>query len=330
MKIKYFLAAGLIFAAVGIGAWLFISLRPVATGAHTIEIGAAKEAPSLFEIAPGAGFRSIARDLEQQGLIRSASAFEVYAVFTGRARGLQPGSYELQPTVSGEEMLDILAAGPELETQVTVPEGLTAADIDVLLSQAEVTEPGEFLLLVRQNELEGRLFPDTYRFYFDSPPQSVLDRFLDEFDRRAVPLLSAEPDNLERNIILASILEREVPDFEERRIVAGILIKRAAVGMPLQVDASICYIKAGFDPDAPCEPITALDKKIDSPYNTYSNSGWPPGAISNPGVLAIQAALDPVESPYWYYLSDPKTNKTIFAETFNEHLMNQLKYLSED
>jgi UPF0755 protein len=158
----------------------------------------------------------------------------------------------------------------------------------------------------------------------------ALDRFLENFDHRAAPLLAADPARAERNLILASILESEVPDQEERRIVAGILIKRVAAGIPLQVDASICYIKEGLRPEAPCEPITALDKKIESPYNTYLNSGWPPGAISNPGVLAIKATLDPVESPYWYYLSDPLTDKTIFAKTLDEHLANQLKYLRKN
>jgi UPF0755 protein len=320
MIFKRLLVTALLLAAVGLGAWLFESLRPPTE----------ETSGRIFEISPGAGFRSIASELESEGFIRSARAFEIYAGITGGARNLQPGIYELDAAASAKEIIKILVAGPEIEATVTVPEGFTAADIDMLLTRAGVTEPAEFLALVRENDLEGRLFPDTYRFYFNSRPQTVLDRFLEQFDRRAAPLLAAEPENLERNIILASILEREVPDFEERRIVAGILIKRESIGMPLQVDASICYIKYGFDPDGPCEPITALDKKIGSPYNTYLNSGWPPGAISNPGVLAIQAALDPVESQYWYYLSDPKTNKTIFAETFNEHLMNQLKYLSED
>jgi UPF0755 protein len=236
----------------------------------------------------------------------------------------------VSPAYSGALISFILTDAPESEATVTIPEGLTSVDIDRLLSAADVTAPGEFLKLVREKGLEGRLFPDTYRFYFGSAPQAVLDRFLANFEKRAAPLLAADPAHEGLNLTLASILEKEVPELEDRKIVAGLLIKRVAAKIRLQVDASICYAKEALHPEAPCEPITKLDKGIESPYNTYLHSGWPPGAISNPGVLAIEAALHPKDSPYWYYLSDPKNGKTIFARTIEEQVMNQLKYLNND
>ncbi len=316
---KLFVAAG-VLAVVCSATWLFYSLQPAAS---TGEL-------RTFEVATGSGFREIANALNDEGLLRSKTAFQIYAVLSGRARNLRPGRYNVSPAYSAAAISAILAAGPELETTVTIPEGMTAADIDRILAAAEVTAPGEFLELAREQKLEGRLFPDTYRFYFSSKPQVVIDKMLANFERRAAPLLGVDPANIERNLILASILEKEVPGLEDRRIVAGLLTKRVKAGVPLQVDASLCYAKEALHPEAPCEPLTKLDKEISSPYNTYLHSGWPPGAIANPGVLAIEAALNPQDSLYWYYISDPATGATIFAKSIEEQVMNQRKYLNND
>lgn len=317
---KKLLLAGVFVVVFCAAGWLFFSLRPAATTGE----------PRNFEVAAGAGFREIVSALKKDGLIRSALAFKTYAFLSGRARNLQSGRYKVSPAYSGAAISAILTAGPELETTVTIPEGLTSFDMDRILSAAGVTVPGEFLELAQEQKLEGRLFPDTYRLYFGSSPQVVIDKLLANFEKRAAPLLAGDQANADRNLILASILEKEVPGPEDREIVAGLLIKRVKAGMPLQVDASLCYAKEALYPSAPCEPLTKLDKKIASPYNTYLHSGWPPGAITNPGVLAILAALHPKDSLYWYYLSDPKSGKTIFAKTIAEQVMNQLKYLNND
>ncbi|MGB9608998.1 MAG: endolytic transglycosylase MltG, partial [Minisyncoccia bacterium] len=129
-------------------------------------------------------------------------------------------------------------------------------------------------------------------------------------------------------LILASMLEKEAPFFEDQKIIAGILLKRLKLNMPLQVDATICYIKILKNKGSiSCLPLNPLDFKINSPYNTYTNKGLPSAPISNPSVQAVLAALNPVESKYLYYLSDPKTKKTIFSQTLKEHNQNILKYL---
>jgi UPF0755 protein len=128
--------------------------------------------------------------------------------------------------------------------------------------------------------------------------------------------------------VLASLVEREVPLAEDQRRVAGILEKRLAVGMPLQVDATICHIKkirAGSS--VGCYPLSPLDFAVDSPYNTYLHMGLPPQPIGNPGIQAIMAVLDPLPSRYWYYLSDPATGKTVWSETLDEQEANRVKYL---
>jgi len=120
---------------------------------------------------------------------------------------------------------------------------------------------------------------------------------------------------------MASIIEKESLNGDERQIVSGILWKRISLGMPLQVDATFLYINGKASAE-----LTKDDLNIDSPYNTYRNKGLPPGPINNPGLDAIVAALYPKDSPYLYYLHDKK-GKVHYAKTFNEHVANKRKYL---
>jgi len=129
-----------------------------------------------------------------------------------------------------------------------------------------------------------------------------------------------------RLITIASYLEKEVPDSEDRKIVAGIIEKRIKTGMPIQIDATVLYNKC-FGRFVGCALLKNSDFKIDSPYNTYLRRGLTPTPISNPGLDAIQAAVKKKESAYWYYISDPKTKKTIFAENLDKHNANRVKYL---
>jgi UPF0755 protein len=121
-------------------------------------------------------------------------------------------------------------------------------------------------------------------------------------------------------------LEKEVPDFEEQKIAAGIFLKRMDVGMALQADATVIYAKCSGK-FAGCASLTRLDFKIDSPYNTYFYAGLPPAPISNPSAKTIEAASKAEKSDYWYYLSDPETQKTIFSKTLEEHNDNRASYL---
>ena len=129
-------------------------------------------------------------------------------------------------------------------------------------------------------------------------------------------------------MILASFLEREVREFDDRQIVAGILLKRLRVGIPLQVDATISYAKCGGALRS-CEEIivTRNDLALASPYNTYQRLGWTPTPIANPGEAAIKAAVTPRSSPYFYYLSAKETKETVFSKTLEEHNLNRAKYL---
>ncbi|MEX2033421.1 MAG: endolytic transglycosylase MltG [Candidatus Colwellbacteria bacterium] len=202
---------------------------------------------------------------------------------------------------------------------VTIREGATVNDINKLLREKGV------LAEDLSEDLEGYLFPDTYEFFVPSGVAVVEARFRENFNQKIRPIIPAgsSEEDLKEILTKASLIEKEVPDFSERKIVAGIMMKRLENNIPLQLDASLCYEK-----DPPCFPITRFDKKLSSPFNTYLYSGLPPRPISNPGVDAVLAVLNPVATPYWFYLSDPESKKTIFSRTLDEHNDNIVKYLN--
>ncbi len=281
-----------------------------------------------FNISPGDGLNEISASLKESGAIRSGALFKFYAVITGAALSLKPGAYEIQEHVSLRKLVQRIVAGEDREVVIAIPEGVTIVRIDALLSEAGVISQNALIDYSRsQKSIEGYLFPDTYRFFIGMEVEEVVQKMRASFTEKALPLLQEDEPNSMRNLILASILEKEVPDYEDRTIVAGILLKRLSVGMPLQVDASICYIKEVQTGDK-CYPLRRSDLAIDSRYNTYKNNGIPPLPISNPGQEAIRAVLDARQSEYWFYLSDPDTKKTIFSSTLDEHNRNRVKYLN--
>ena len=182
------------------------------------------------------------------------------------------------------------AVVPVKLVRVTVPEGFNIRQIAERLEEAGFFPAEEFIKLA-QNE-GGYLFPDTYEFYGHARPEEVILRMKENFLKKAGEV---SPDA----VIMASLLEEEAAQTEDRKIISGILWKRLGAEFPLQVDA---------------EP------------GTYEYLGFPPSPITNPGLDAIDAALHPASSPYWYYLSDKEGN-THYAKTFEEHKQNRLKYL---
>jgi len=296
---------------------------------------------TTFTIEAGESFRGIGARLSQEGLVRSISMFKVYAFLTGRAQKFQPGVYTLSSGMSVSEIVSTITTVGSNEATVTIPEGATIRDIDALLFRAGVlAEAGAVLrydftklfgiypfLTPETKSLEGYLFPDTYRFHLGADAARVVARFLDTFQEKAWPLLEGRERMIE-DLILASYLEREVPGFDDRRIVAGVLLKRLRIGMPFQIDAAIIYIRCN-GAFLVCEDATLRrsDFSLASPYNTYQRVGWTPTPIANPGAVAIKAAITPETTPYLYYLSAKDTKETIFSRTLEEHNNNRVKYL---
>lgn len=224
-----------------------------------------------------------------------------------------------------------VAPPPKPDVRITIPEGWDITDINGLLKQYNAEIPRTipdplrqqyaFLAALPKNaSMEGYLFPDTYRVYPDQLPQALIQKQLDAFAKRALSLTeeaTTQKRTLEDVVILASIVEKEVTAPADRAIVAGIFLNRLRAGIPLQSDATVNYIThAGH------ARLTAADLATDSPYNTYAHTGLPPGPISNPGDAALDAALHPTKSDYYYFLTDSE-GRTYFAKTFAEHQRNR-------
>ncbi len=286
----------------------------------------AEKGQIIFEVSRGEGFFDIMNRLKNENLIRSPAAFTFYSVISGSARKMKPGIYQLRGEMNAFEIANTLSDSPQA-VKVVIPDGATIYEIDAILSEKKILPPGFLASFEEKNDIEGKLFPDTYEFFKNSSVEDVVQKFLENFSEKAEPILKKDSLNYRRNLIIASLIQKEVPDGDDARVISGILRKRLSAGMKLDVDATICYIKKILKAISSCYPLSDDDFKIDSPYNTYLHSGLPPGPIGNPNAAMINAAVNPLSSPYWFYLSDPKTEKTIFAKTLDEQNTNRAIYL---
>lgn len=285
----------------------------------------------ILDIKSGMSFNEITEAVARANLINSKSVFKIYSVLTGRAHRFKSGRYIFNgdDSIAVGDLTKILAIGP-LEIETTIFPGMTLKEADERLSKLGIIEKGA---LESRNNLEGFLFPDTYRFYPNFDAEIVIKKILENFKNKTKLDLSVDRgltffggnDNLYKLLIIASLLEKEISNVEEQKVVAGIIEKRLKVGMPLQIDAAVIYAKCREFIN--CPALKKEDYLIDSKYNTYRYAGLPPTPISNPGLQAILSANNKKDSGYWYYLSDPKTKKTIFSKNLEEHNKNRKKYL---
>ncbi len=280
---------------------------------------------SIVTIEGNSGLNEIAAALFEQKIISSPFWFRIAVILSGGEKGVLAGDYFFEKPENILRVASRLTHGNFGLTavRITFPEGETSAQMSVLLSNQLINfDAKEFLKEAVPKE--GYNFPDTYLFMPNAKPQAVLKVLQENFDDKASGIsgqITAFGKPLKDVVIMASILEAEARTTETRKIIAGILWKRLALGMPLQVDAPFQYIigKNTFQ-------LTAADLKIDSPYNTYLHKGLPPGPIGNPGLDALTDAVNPTKTPYFYYLSDVRGNMH-YATTYAEHLANKEKYL---
>ncbi len=297
----------------------------------------AESKPDFFSVSSGESLHEIAGRLKEQDLIRSRLMFEIYAHLSGAASGVKSGGYFLDAASTTPEIARMLRNGPETR-EILVVEGATLGEVDKMLAGAGVIVAhslqallpvelmGEFPFISGATSLEGFLFPDTYRFLMGTSPREVARIFLRNFERRVADLISLKSPKLYATIIKASLLEKEAIRFKDRALISGVIDARIAARIPLQIDATVGYLRcAGVFLD--CPPLRRADYSVNSPFNTYKVLGLPPAPIANPGLEAIRAALHPEGSGFWYYLSDPKTGKIFFSETFDEHNEKRAKYL---
>ena len=286
-------------------------------------------------ITEGESLGDVTAELKEKGLVKYGYLFQLFASFTHKAEKITAGSYELSTVMDYSALLNnISSTSAYRETvTVTIPEGYTVEEIfklmenkgvcsynDLLKVAQEETFDFDFLKDVKttkEKRLEGYLFPDTYEFYKGADAKNVINTMLKNFDERFDSKMEAEMQLLgySKNdiIIMASIIEKET-DGSDQRNIASVIQNRlkntwATPKGYLQVDSTIQYLLKERK-----EKLTDKDLEIDSPYNTYKNPGLPIGPICNPGLTAIQAALEPNKTNYYYFMLG-KDGTTHFFDT---------------
>ncbi len=298
-----------------------------------------------LSIDSGSSVDQIATLLEQKGVIRSPLAFVLFTRFHGTEGSLQAGKFIVRPSMSTAEVVEVLQNGIAEEMIITIPEGFTVQDIDQLLAEKGIIEAGEIIrcanecdfssfeflpsasgLAERGGKVEGYLYPDTYFISTaDFVPKFFIERLLTTFRKKFVEVyaedLQASSRSLHEIVTMASLIEEEAANDDERATISGILWNRFDAGLGLGVDATVRYIL-----NKPVAAITTADLNTNSPYNTRKLRGLPPGAIANAGLQSLIASLKPKESEYWYYLHG-NDGKIRYAKTNEEHNINKYNYL---
>ncbi len=294
------------------------------------------EEKSIIEIKEGETVQNILDSLVESDLLKER--FVYYAKFYLRINDLgtrlQAGVYELPKNLSLKELIDALQSGRSQDVWILIPEGLRKDEIAQIVGNElgkytpsnfsiseflSLTTDTTFIeslgLAVNVSDLEGFLFPDRYAFPREIDSRGVIEILVENFKTKVGDEYSYQ------DIILASIVEREGYNGNDRPTIAGIIIKRFNEGWLLQTDATLLYPVKDWK-----HTITAQDKDDDNPYNTYKKIGLPPTPICNPGLQSIKAVWEPVESAYYYYIHDTDGNPH-YGRTLDEHNSNVNKYL---
>ena len=304
-----------------------------------------------FIIERGANTTQIAKNLIDQGLIKNERIFKLLSKINGYDGTYLSGTHIVSKTLSYDEMMRVLSEVPA-SRKVTIPEGKTFKQVvDILYERKIIKDKEKFIKVAnttafdysflkdlppRDNKLEGYLFPDTYEFDMNASEEQIITRMLDNFDRKFKDDYKEMISNLENDmtldkvVILASIIEREARDPNDRYLISGVLYNRLTSKdktlRRLQVDATIQYIMLKTT-GAYKERLLYTDLEIVDPYNTYMYEGLPPGPICCPGEAAIKAALNPDDTDYLFYVAKgDAAGSHEFSETYAEHQAAIKKY----
>ena len=281
------------------------------------------------EIAATLGLLGIARQLAEQGVIRSPAVFVGLSVSRGTARSLKAGEYEFPQGAPLLTVLQLLETGRVKPHLLVLPEGFTIRELARQIEAEGIAPAADVVrvagsphmawsLGVEADSLEGYLFPDTYQVTKGMRVEEILGRMVQRFrDRAGTPDVVARARqrglSLHQLITLASIVEKEAALAAERPIIARVFLNRLRRDMPLQADPTVAYALAKEG-----RPLARENLQIDHPFNTYKNRGLPPGPIGNPGRSAIDAVLDPADVPYLYFVAiDDRSHH--FSTTLEEH-----------
>lgn len=283
------------------------------------------DSEKIISIDKGTTLSETAKKLKNEGIIKYEFPFEALVIITAGEDGVVSGEYLFKhPQNAIETARRIVNGNYGFENiKITLPEGSTTLQMaDILSGALPAFQKEEFI--ARATKDEGYLFPDTYFFPSNAKTEEVVTSLKNNFSEKMKALeerINSSGRAEKEIIIIASILEKEVPKTEDRKIVSGILWKRLKIGMPLQVDATFLYYLGKRS-----DELTEADLKTDTLYNTYTRKGLPQGPIGNPGLDSILSAIEPTDSPYFFYLSD-KNGETHYAVDFDGHRANKAKYL---
>ncbi|MDB9312727.1 endolytic transglycosylase MltG [Spirulina sp. CS-785/01] len=322
--------------------WWHWASSPVVSPSSTTIDTAAMEAREeqltvLMDVPLNTSNRQIGQDLEAAGLIHSSWAWNIWVFWLAllfREGSFQAGVYELTPTDSMPEIAEMIWEGQVVERRATVIEGWSSRDMAAYFEQRGYFSKEAFLETVKtfpQGEynwlppnletVEGFLYPDTYQLPNSSvSPEAVIQQMLNRFEEVALPIYQQnEPQtnlSLKDWVTLASIIEKEAAVPEERKTIAGVFTNRLQQGMKLEADPTVEYaLEIEQTPD---QPLTFDQVETPHPYNTYVNSGLPPGPIANPSKASLEAALNPEPTEYLYFVARYDGTHA-FSRTLEEH-----------
>jgi UPF0755 protein len=315
-------------ALIGAAAFAAVAvLRPVFAGfGGDTDFPGPGTAEVQVTVNPGDSGRAIAQTLFTAGVVKTAKAFTDAAADNPASAGIQPGEYTLKKEMKASDAVSLLANPANRSVpMVTIPEGRWKSEVFAILAKASGKPVADYETAAKdatalglpasaKGNVEGYLFPATYEFAKDSSPTEQLRQMV----QKAVATLSSlgvAPDDMEKAVITASILEAEGRSTEDREKQARVILNRIAGGMNLQLDSTVSY---GVQKRA----VTTSDaERADkNPHNTYVNPGLPAGPIGNPSASAIEASQKPADGPWLFWVTvNPNTGETKFAETPAEH-----------
>ena len=315
-----------VIAAAGGGVWLY-------RGVQTPFKGYA-DAETFVEITPGSSTPTMGRLLAEAGVVQHPQIFRIAVWMRGAGRRLQAGEYRFDRAMTPAEVVDKIVRGDVFLKPVTFREGLTIRQMAAVFEEQGLGTKDAFIAAARKGsaiheidpearDLEGYLFPDTYTLPRRVTAEQLVARMVARFEKALTPEVrqqaAARGLTVRQLVTLASLVEKETAKPAERPLVAAVYANRLKIGMGLQCDPTVIYAleRAGrFDGN-----LTRADLQFDSPYNTYRYSGLPPGPIAAPGQASLEAAAQPADVPYLYFVSRNDGSHE-FAATLDEHNRN--------
>ncbi|KXT73535.1 protein YceG like [Streptococcus sp. DD10] len=319
------------------------------------------------EIPAGSGSKAIGAALEEAGLIRNATVFNLYTQVKNYS-GFQSGYYNLQKSMSVDELAKALQKGgtetPQLPVlaKLTIPEGYTLEQIAATTAEAtknlaQKISSDDFMNKVQDEtfinqmvakypqllaslptlesgvryRLEGYLFPATYNITSETTVETLIDEMLGAMDTNLVGYydqINAQNRTVNEVLSLASLVEKEGATDEDRKNIASVFFNRIAQGMPLQSNIAILYAQGKLGEATTLQEDAQIDTNIDSAFNIYRNAGLMPGPVDSPSLSAISAVISPNSTDYLYFVADVKTGKVYFANNYADHEQNVTTYVN--